>query len=143
MEIKQLEPLIGNWKLDVDLPGSTDVNATSAFEWILGGAFLQQRTQIDHPDAPDAVCLVGPDGHGNFTQHYFDSRGVARVYAMKLEAERWELLRVNPDFTPLDISQRYVGHFTTDRSRIEGSWESSPDGQNWDRDFQLNYIKLT
>jgi hypothetical protein len=36
MEIGQLEPLIGNWKLEVDLPGSTDVNATSAFEWILG-----------------------------------------------------------------------------------------------------------
>jgi hypothetical protein len=48
----------------------------------------------------------------------------------------------SPDFTPLD-SQRYVGRFTTDRSRIEGSWESSRDGQNWDRDFQLNYIKLT
>ena len=55
------------------------------------------------------VCVVGPDGQGSFTQHYFDSRGVARVYEMKFEAGRWELLRVNPDFTPLDFSQRYVG----------------------------------
>jgi hypothetical protein len=125
MEIKQLQPLIGEWKLEVGLPGSTEVRATCAFEWILGGAFL-----------------VGPDGHGSFTQHYFDSRGVARLYEMKFEAERWELLRVNPDFTPLDFSQRYVGHFTTDRSRIEGSWQSSHDGQNWDPDFQLNYVKL-
>jgi hypothetical protein len=142
MEIKQLQPLIGEWKLEVGLPGSTEVRATCAFEWILGGAFLQQRNQVDHPDAPDVVCLVGPDGHGSFTQHYFDSRGVARLYEMKFEAERWELLRVNPDFTPLDFSQRYVGHFTTDRSRIEGSWQSSHDGQNWDPDFQLNYVKL-
>jgi hypothetical protein len=142
MEIKQLEPLIGKWKLEVDLPGSADVDATCAFEWTLGGAFLQQRTQIDHPDAPDAVCLVGADGHGSFTQHYFDSRGVARVYAMKFDAERWELLRVTPDFTPLDVSQRYVGQFTADRGRIEGGWESSRDGQNWDRDFRLDDIKL-
>jgi hypothetical protein len=88
----------------VDLPGSADVRATCAFEWILGGAFLQQRNQVDHPDAPDVVCVVGPDGQGGFTQHYFDSRGVARVYEMTFAAGRWELLRVNPDFTPLDFS---------------------------------------
>jgi hypothetical protein len=142
MEIEQLQPFIGEWKLDVDLPGSADVKATCAFEWILGGAFLQQRTQVDHPDAPDAVCVVGPDGQGGFTQHYFDSRGVARVYEMKLEGGRWELQRVKPDFTPLDVSQRYVGQFTGDQSRIEGGWQSSRDSHNWDLDFQLNYIKL-
>jgi hypothetical protein len=142
MEIEQLEPLIGEWKLEVDLLGSADVKATCAFEWILGGAFLQQRNQVDHPDVPDAVCVVGPDGQGGFTQHYFDSRGVARVYEMQFKAGRWELLRLNPDFSPLDFSQRYVGQFSGDRSRIEGRWESSRDGQNWDLDFQLNYIKL-
>jgi hypothetical protein len=62
MEIEQLEPLIGEWKLEVDLPGSADVKATCAFEWILGGAFLQQRNRVDHPDAPDVVCVVGPGG---------------------------------------------------------------------------------
>jgi hypothetical protein len=142
MGIEQLEPLIGEWKLEVGLPGSAEVDATCACEWILGGAFLQQRNQVDHPDAPDAVCVVGLDGQGGFTQHYFDSRGVARLYEMKFAAGRWELLRVNPDFTPLDFSQRYVAQFSDDRSRIEGRWESSRDGQNWDLDFQLNYIKL-
>ena len=142
MAIEQLEPLIGEWKLEVDLPGSADVTATCAFEWILGGAFLQQRNQVDHPDAPDVVCVVGPDGQGSFTQHYFDARGVARVYEMKFEAGRWELLRVNADFTPLDFSQRYIGQFGADRSRIDGAWESSRDGQNWELDFQLNYLKL-
>jgi hypothetical protein len=86
--------------------------------------------------------VVGPDGQGGFTQRYFDSRGVARLYEMKLGGGRWELRRVKPDFTPLDVSQRYAGQFTGDRSRIEGGWESSRDGQNWDPDFQLNYIKL-
>ena len=89
MEIEQLEPLIGEWKLEVDLPGSADVTATCAFEWILGGAFLQQRNQVDHPDAPDVVCVVGPDGQGSFTQHYFDTRGVAR--RVRNEVRGWAL----------------------------------------------------
>jgi hypothetical protein len=88
------------------------------------------------------VCVVGPDRQGGFTQHYFDSRGVARVYEMKFEAGRWELLRVTPDFSPLDFSQRFVGQFNGDRSRIEGGWESSPDGHNWALDFRLDYIRL-
>jgi hypothetical protein len=61
---------------------------------------------------------------------------------MKFEAGRWELLRVNADFTPLDFSQRYIGQFSGDRRRIDGAWESSRDGQNWELDFQLNYLKL-
>ena len=141
MGIDQLEPLVGEWTLEADLPGSAEVKATSVFEWIVDGAFLQQRNEVDHPDAPNTVCVIGPDGQGNFTQHYFDSRGVARVYEMTFGGGRWELLRVKPDFTPLQFSQRYVGQFAGD-SRIEGAWESSPDGQNWNLDFQLNYIKL-
>ena len=142
MGIEQLEPFIGEWTLEVDLPGSAGVTASCAFEWILGGTFMQQRNQVDHPDAPDLVCLVGPKGQDRFTQHYFDSRGVARVYEMTFGGGRWELLRVKPDFTPLDFSQRYIGQFTGDNSRIEGAWESSRDGQTWDLDFKLNYIKV-
>jgi hypothetical protein len=142
MEVDQLQPFTGEWRLEVDLPGSAEVKATCVFEWVLGGAFLQQRNEVDHPDAPDVVCVVGPDGQGAFTQHYFDSRGVARVYEMTLEGGRWELLRVKPDFTSLDFSQRYVGQFSDDGGRIEGGWESSRDGHNWDVDFQLNYVRL-
>jgi hypothetical protein len=69
---------------------------------------------VDHPDAPDVVCVVGPDGRRGFTQHYFNSGGVPRVSEVKFDAERWELLRVQADFTSLDLSQRYLGQFSGD-----------------------------
>jgi hypothetical protein len=139
--IEQLEPLIGEWKIEVDMPGAGDVRASTRFEWILGGAFVQQRSEVDHPAAPNGVCIIGPNGD-SFTQHYFDSRGIARVYEMTFEGGRWQLLRVKPDFTPLDFSQRYIGQLSGDGARIDGEWQTSSDGQNWHLDFHLNYVRL-
>lgn len=140
MGIEQLEPLIGEWKLEVDIPGSADVEASTSFEWILGGAFVQQRSEVDHPAAPNGVCVIGANGDA-FTQHYFDSRGIARVYEMTFEGGRLELLRVKADFTPLDFSQRYIGQLSDDGTRIDGEWQTSSDGRNWQLDFHLNYVK--
>jgi hypothetical protein len=143
MGIEQLEPFIGEWTMEADIPGASDVEARSVFEWILGGQFLLERSEVAHPAAPDGVCIVGvkPDGDG-FTQHYFDDRGFARVYEMKFESGLWELLRVTADFTPLSFCQRYLGHFSDDGARIEGRWESSNDGSNWELDFHLNYVRV-
>jgi hypothetical protein len=142
MAIEQLEPFAGNWNLEADLPGSTEVAAHCTFEWILGGTFLLQRSTVEHPAAPDGHCIVGANPGGGYTQHYFDSRGVVRVYAMTFDGTNWELLRVTPDFTPLDFSQRYTGRFSEDGKRIEGRWESSSDqGVTWELDFELNYAR--
>jgi hypothetical protein len=142
--MEQLEPFLGEWKLEVDFPGASEVEARAVFEWILDGQFLVQRSEVAHPDAPNGYCILGLDSDGDgYTQHYFDSRGIARVYAMKFENGDWELLRVTPDFTPLDFSQRYLGRFSDDGNRIEGQWESSNDrGQTWELDFHLNYTKV-
>src|ERR1043166_2490662 len=96
MGIEQLEPLIGEWQLEVDIPGADGVRAGATFDWILGGAFVEQRSEVDHPAAPNGVCIIGANGDA-FTQHYFDSRGIARVYEMTFEGGHWELLRIRPD----------------------------------------------
>jgi hypothetical protein len=44
-------------------------------------------------------------------QHYFDSRGVARLYEMTFSGGVWNLLRNSSDFTPLEFSQRFSGTF--------------------------------
>ena len=112
----------------------------SRFTWYSG---MQQRSEVDHPAAPDGICIIGPTDAGGFTQHYFDSRGIARVYEMSFADGVWELLRVKPDFTPLSFSQRYVGRFSEDGNRIAGQWESSHDrGTNWELDFHLNYWRV-
>ena len=66
----------------------------------------------------------------------------AEIVVEPFDGRDWELLRVKADFTPLDFSQRYTGRLSDDGKRIDGRWESSNDGQSWDLDFRLNYLRL-
>jgi hypothetical protein len=81
------------------------------------------------------IIGVGPDPE-TFEQHYYDSRGVARVYQMSLNEGTWKLWREAPGF-----HQRYTGVFSEDGNRIMGAWEKSADGSEWKHDFELSYIK--
>ena len=58
-----------------------------------------------------------------------------------LEGNVWTLSRTEPDFAPLDFSQRCVGTFSDDGGAIEGAWEINHDGTTWEKDFDLNYRK--
>ncbi|HMG63353.1 MAG TPA: hypothetical protein VK599_10440 [Streptosporangiaceae bacterium] len=41
------------------------------------------------PDAPDSCCVVVAADDGRYVQHYFDSRGVARLYVMTIDGQ-WQ-----------------------------------------------------
>ena len=88
-----------------------------SFAWELDGQFLLERSGAEHPDAPSGLCVISVaeegDGH-EYVQHYFDSRGVVRVYRMTLRDGVWQLVRDRPDFTPLAFHQRYTGRFGDD-----------------------------
>ena len=96
-----LEPLVGEWSLLAlsfgDVP-PTDIGARATFEWLPGRQFLVERWAIPVPEAPDGIAIIGadPDSEGAYLQHYFDSRGVARVYKMSLEDRVWRLWRDEP-----------------------------------------------
>jgi hypothetical protein len=137
--LERLEAFIGEWTMEASFAGS--VTGRAFFEWTLNRQFLMERTEV--PGAPDSIAIVGFDpGSGAYTQHYFDSRGIARVYAMDVRDGVWTLLRDSPDFTPLEFSQRFTGTFTEGGARIAGRWESSPDGSAWEHDFDLTYTKV-
>jgi hypothetical protein len=142
MGIEKLELLIGEWKVEAGFPGADEIDASCVFERLLGGAFLLQRQTVDYEPAPDSHSIISAasDGDG-FTQHYFDSRGVVRVYAMTFDDGRWTLLRDKPDFSPLDFAQRYTGELSDDGSRIDGAWEIKEPGEDWRLDFTLNYVR--
>ena len=140
-----LEPLVGEWKLlaaFADTPPE-DVGARVTFEWLPGERFLIQRWEVPVPEAPDGLAIIGadPESEGEYLQHYFDSRGVARVYKMSLEDGVWKLWRDEPDFSPLDFAQRFSGTFSADGEKIEGRWEICHDDETWERDFDLTYVK--
>jgi hypothetical protein len=84
------------------------------------------------PEAPDGLAVIGPDAGEDYTQHYFDSRGIARLYAMTFDGRDWTLERHTPDFSPLPFHQRWVGTFSADGETIEGRWETSPNGRDWE-----------
>ena len=139
-----LDVLIGEWSLEARFPGAppSDVRGRVVFEWMSGDKFVIQRWEIPIPEAPDGVAIIGyDDGRQTLLQHYFDSRGVARVYEMTLEGGIWTLSRTKPDFSPLDFSQRFLGRFSDDGMRIEGTWETSDDGADWTHDFDLIYAR--
>ncbi|MFA4926915.1 MAG: hypothetical protein WC558_00245 [Patulibacter sp.] len=144
--LQRLTPLVGVWAIEVPdfppLPPELAEQARMTVEWTLGGAYLLQRSSVPVPKAPDGHCLIAAhDDADGYTQHYFDSRGVTRVYAMTFDGRRWTLERHAPDFTPLSFHQRFTGTLVDD-DRIDGRWETSPDGENWARDFDLTYRRV-
>ncbi len=143
--MQRLDVLICEWSVEAIFPQGPQsaVRGKTVFEWELGRTFVSQRSTVDIPEAPDAFALIAPTGDGNaYTQHYFDSRGVVRVYAMTFEGRVWTLARETPDFTPLDFSQRFVGTLSADGSTIEARWEACEHGSTWRLDFDLVYTKV-
>jgi len=146
--LARLDIFVGEWVLEARFPGDLPApsNATgegprgrSWFEWALDRQFLLQRTEIPIPEAPDSLAVVSADLETRaYTQHYYDSRGVARLYAMSLAAGVWTLTRESPDFTRLDFSQRFTGTFSADGNTISGNWEKRAGG-DWEHDFALTY----
>ena len=158
--LERLGIFTGQWALEAFFPGDaqavpqeppgtpqaageTGSGADSVVEWALDGRFLMQRTEVQLPGAPDSLAIVSFDpGPGAYTQHYFDARGVTRLYAMSFAEGTWELLRDSPDFSPLDFSQRFTGRFSDDGDAIQGTWQKSFDGSNWEHDFNLTYRRV-
>ena len=140
--LERLAPLVGEWSVEASLgPG---LFGRASFEWVLGGRYLLERSEAPEiAEAPDGLAIIAVDPQGSLVQHYYDSRGVTRLYAMTFEDGTWTLLRDKPDFTPLDFAQRFVGRLSPDGDTIDGRWETAEDGSTWRLDFELVYRRLS
>ncbi|HEY2673349.1 MAG TPA: hypothetical protein VGJ07_23670 [Rugosimonospora sp.] len=149
-----LEVFVGEWAVEARFPGGPLTGSPAAgggtgpvgrrvFEWILDGRYLAQRTEVSIPEAPDGLAIVACEPQeGGYTQHYYDSRGVSRLYAMTFAGGVWRLLRESADFSPLDFAQRFTGTFSADCNRIDGRWEKALPGAGWELDFELSYSRI-
>jgi len=145
--LARLDALLGEWEMEVQFvadyfglgsPPISDRGGRTTFEWLAGEFFLIQRFTVDNPAAPSGIAIIGPaEAAETLSQHYYDSRGVARSYQMSLNDGVWQLWREAPGFW-----QRYTGVFSDDGRTIKGAWEGSADGSQWKHDFELNYIKV-
>ena len=139
-ELQRLDMLIGAWEITMHASGRLGEGAAAqaTFEWLEGDRYLIQRSTADDP-FPDGISIIGFDEERDgLAMHYFDSRGVARVYDLGFDGETLEMSR---PLEPGDFAQRFKGSVSEDGSRMEGRWEFSEDGKDWGLDFELTYEK--
>jgi hypothetical protein len=131
-----LDALVGEWTQLVS--GHGDPVGTMTCEWALGERYVVMRSALP-PPFPESLAVVEyDDAADEFRQHYFDSRGVSRLYRMTLDDATWTMLRTEPDFSPLGFAQRFVGTIADDGRSVDGAWEQSHDGgRTWEHDFGL------
>ena len=148
-ENDRFEPLIGEWSLAMVPVGEErpdplpDVGARASFSWLGDRAFVVQRWSIPLDGAPSGLAVIGWNaGRGAFLQHYFDDRGVARVYETDLVDGVWTMERTRADLMPLDFAQRFTGVFTADGDWIDATWEIRHEGEDWRKDFDLVYTRV-
>lgn len=129
--------IVGEWTTEAThpaLPG-TVVQGTASVEWLEGQRFLIFRAQEDHPDFPDAISIIGDiDG---LHWHYFDSRGIHRIYEMTMTDDGWEVYGGLPEF-----SQRLTITFADEDNMMIGKSQISEDRETWKDDLEINYYRV-
>ena len=138
--LQEWQRFIGRWETEGAhpmLPGEA-IRGTSSFEWLDGRRFVIWHSHYDHPEIPDGIMIIGVT-EGRLSMHYFDQRGVYRVYAVSLDQGRWRFWR---DATAPDFSQRFSGSFSDDGNTITGRGQLSRDGKTWDGDLDVNFHRV-
>ena len=146
--MKDFQRLIGEWHgegvMPIDPPMKIFVEAT--VESL--GEFIVFRSAGEPADVPDSVSIIGgaPDGDPQ-PMHYFDSRGVKRLFLTTLEGSTWKVWRApGEDWNGPDgpgFNQRFIGEISSDGNTIEGRWERGMGGagDEWELDFPLTYVR--
>ena len=100
--LKPLEFLIGEWRTTGShplVPGEA-LAGRASFAWHEGGAFLIMRAEIDHPQFPSGVAIIGSDDvAGTFAMIYFDERGISRLLEVNVGDRTVTWHRDDPKFS--------------------------------------------
>ena len=128
-----LDRLLGTWEFTMHHSEmSESVTGRQRYERVLDGAFVLQRWTYDHPDFPDAMALLSDDQY-----HYFDVRGITRVFELEVDDAGWSMIRLDADF-----SQRYTARFRGP-DVLESTGEMSHDtGVTWQPDFTMTHRRV-
>lgn len=144
----ELDALVGQWTMEAGPPDGPKWPGEGrlSFEWLDGRSWLVQRWSVDLPEAPDGIAIIGPRdapvsgeesaGSSELLQHYFDERGVHRVYEMSFADGVWKMWREGEPF-----DQRWEAAISEDGKTIEGRWERTEDGE-WVVDFDATYTRV-
>jgi hypothetical protein len=136
----QWQILVGTWSLEAShaMLAGEEIRGEMTFEWLDGHRLLIQRSHYDHPDVPDAIAVFGVID-AQLSVHYYDSRGVHRIFALSFVDGTLRYVRQAP--SP-DFSQRLTLNLSGDGNTITGQGELSFDGSNWQDDLAITYERV-
>jgi hypothetical protein len=137
-QLEAFRALVGEWTTEAIHPSLPDtvVPGRTSVQWLEGEQFLILRSRNEHRDFPDSVSIIGAtDEEESLTMHYFDSRGVFRVYRVSLEDGVWRIWGDGPS----GFSGRFSGSFSDDGDTLSGVHQLSRDGSTWDDDLAITY----
>jgi hypothetical protein len=132
--------LIGEWRTvgsHPQVPGKT-LDGRTSFAWHEAGAFLIMRSEVDEPQFPSGMAIVGSDDTaGSFAMTYFDERGVSRIFQVTVGDGTVSWRRDDPDFAQsVTITAEAGGDKLVSRGRM--SKERGP----WVDDLSQVFIRL-
>ncbi|MEO8562871.1 MAG: hypothetical protein ABI601_12390 [bacterium] len=132
--------LIGTWTSVGTHPMVKDTvfHGRMTCEWLEGGAFLIMRSEIDEPEIPTGLAIIGSDDAlGTLSMQYFDERRVSRRYEVSVDGNVVRWWRDSPDF-----SQRWTCTIADDGRTMTGKGVMSKDGGEWEGDLELTYTRV-
>jgi len=146
--VKEFEPLIGEWHGEGEMPIEPPMRVFVEATISRLGKLIVFSTVCQPPEVPDSVSVIGgaPEGEPQ-PMHYFDSRGVKRLFLMAIEGSVLKIWRApGEDWNGPDgpgFNQRFIGEISADCKRIQGRWERGmgKSGDEWELDFPLNYVR--
>jgi hypothetical protein len=144
--MKDFEPLIGEWLGEGEIPIDPPMTITAEATVERLGELVVFRSVAEPAEVPDTLSVIGgaPDGESQ-PMHYFDSRGVKRLYRTALEGRTWKIwLDPGEDWNGPNgpgFNQRFIAEISPDGSTIEGRWERGMGdaGDEWEIDFPITY----
>jgi hypothetical protein len=146
--MEQFNPLIGEWRAEGEIPMEPPMRISGEAKIERLGNLIVFRTAGEPAEVPDSVSIIGgaPEGEPQ-PMHYFDSRGVKRMYLTTLEGSTWTVWRApgedwnGPNGPGFD--QRFIGEISPDGKSIAGRWERGvgDGGDKWEIDFPINYVR--
>ena len=146
--MEAFEPLIGTWHGEGEIPIDPPLRIAVEARVERLGEFIVLSSMGEPAEVPDSLSIIGgaPDGEPQ-PMHYFDARGVERLYMTAIESSTWMIwLAPGEDWNGSQgpgFNQRFIGEISADGTTIDGRWERGMGdaGDSWEVDFPLRYVR--
>ena len=138
-----LKTLVGTWTVDAEHRALPDeiVHGRLQVELMEGERFLVGHIEFAHEAFPNAVWYIGETN--GLRLHYFDVRGVARLYDVQVDGDAWSYASVAPDVFPMEFEQRFSGTLPDATDSMHGVFQMKEPGKDWEDDLRVTYTRAS